>query len=58
MKMKNIISKANLTQTPSILLMIEGIRLIEAGKTQEGFILIIAGFILQEIKYRRYSQTQ
>jgi len=51
------ISKANLTQTPSILLMIEGIKLIESGQLYEGLVCIALGVILQEIKYKKYSLT-
>ena len=56
--MKEIISKANLAQTPSVLLMAGGLGLITNGQVYEGIFCVVLGAGLQELKYRRYSETR
>ena len=55
--MKEILSKANLAQTPSVLLMAGGLSLLAKGQVYEGIFCILAGTLLQELKYRKYSKT-
>jgi len=56
-KMQSIVSKATLAQTPSMLLTAGGLGLLVNGRVYEGVFCVVAGTILQELKYRRWSKT-
>lgn len=55
--MQSIISKATLAQTPSVLLTAGGLGLITNGQIHEGVFCVVAGMVIQELKYRRWSKT-